>query len=55
MTSPLFFWSIGFAMLDRLRAALLHAESLLMGRHILLLHRDFWVAEQEQFVSPCTG
>jgi hypothetical protein len=40
----------GFAMLDRLRADLPHAESFLMDRHILLLHRDFWVAEQEQFV-----
>ena len=52
----LYYWgdidTHGFAMLDRLRAALPHAESLLMDRRILLSHRDFWVAEQEQFVRP---
>lgn len=37
----------GFAMLDRLRAALPHAESLLMDRDTLLAHRELWAEEPE--------
>ncbi len=35
----------GFVILDRLRAALPHVESLLMDRETLLAHRDQWVRE----------
>ncbi|MBV6486900.1 MAG: hypothetical protein GHHEDOFH_00837 [Pseudorhodoplanes sp.] len=36
----------GFAMLDRLRAQLPAARSLLMDRNTLMAHRDSWVAEE---------
>lgn len=38
----------GFAILDRLRGSLGDVRSLLMDRETLLLHRPFWVTEQEQ-------
>ena len=37
----------GFAMLDRLRAALPHARSFLMDRATLLAHRLLWGQERE--------
>jgi hypothetical protein len=39
----------GFAMLDRLRALLPHARSLLMGKDVLLAHRPLWGREDVQY------
>jgi hypothetical protein len=44
----------GFVMLDRLRAFLPDARSLLMDRETLLAHRPFWVEEPKQNPSPLT-
>ncbi|MBK8009946.1 MAG: hypothetical protein IPK13_01245 [Deltaproteobacteria bacterium] len=44
----------GFVMLDRLRAAFPHAESLLMDRATLLAHRDQWVEEDVPHKGPLT-
>ena len=42
----------GFAMLDRLRAFLPHACSLLMDRETLLAHRSLWIQEAEPHTKP---
>lgn len=42
----------GFAMLDRLRASLPHARSLLMDRATLLAHRPLWTAEEAPHIAP---
>jgi hypothetical protein len=44
----------GFAILDRLRARLPDAASLLMDRETLLLHRPLWVEEAERHVGTLT-
>lgn len=44
----------GFAILDRLRAWLPHARSVLMDRETLLAHRDRWVAEDRPATSALT-
>ncbi|MDT5095877.1 MAG: hypothetical protein QOH60_5240, partial [Mycobacterium sp.] len=41
----------GFAILDRLRAWLPRARSVLMDRETLLAHRDRWVTEDRQATS----
>lgn len=47
---PVSYWgdidTHGFWILDQLRAVVPHAESLLMDRHTLMEHREFWGAEQ---------
>jgi hypothetical protein len=42
----------GFAMLDRLRASLPRARSLLMDRATLDAHRPLWTAEDAPHVAP---
>jgi hypothetical protein len=42
----------GFAMLDRLRAMLPAARSLLMDRETLLAHRTLWVQEAVPHIGP---
>jgi hypothetical protein len=44
----------GFAMLDRLRAMLPAAQSLLMNRETLLAHRPLWVQETVPHVGSLT-
>ena len=44
----------GFAILDRLRAWLPQARSVLMDRETLLAHRDRWVTEDRPARSPLT-
>lgn len=44
----------GFAILDRLRAWLPRARSVLMDRHTLLVHRDRWVVEDRPATSVLT-
>lgn len=44
----------GFVMLDRLRAFLPEARSLLMDRETLEAHRFFWVEEPSQAAGPVT-
>ncbi|MCV7197918.1 Wadjet anti-phage system protein JetD domain-containing protein [Mycobacterium angelicum] len=44
----------GFAILDRLRAWLPHARSVLMDHETLLAHRDRWVTEDRQAKSVLT-
>lgn len=44
----------GFAILDRLRARLPHARSVLMDRETLLAHRDRWVTEDRPATSVLT-
>jgi hypothetical protein len=52
----LFYWgdidTHGFAILDRLRAAIPHARSFLMDRETLMAHRDLWVREHERHERP---
>lgn len=51
-----YYWSDldthGFAMLDRLRASLPRARSLLMDRATLLAHRSLWTTEQAPHIAP---
>jgi hypothetical protein len=42
----------GFAILDRVRAGLPHAESILMDLNTLLPHRDLWVEEPRPYDGP---
>jgi hypothetical protein len=42
----------GFAMLDRLRASIPGARSLLMDRKTLLAHRPLWTTEEAPHVAP---
>ncbi|MCL4765302.1 MAG: hypothetical protein KJZ80_03625 [Hyphomicrobiaceae bacterium] len=42
----------GFAMLDRLRASLPRARSLLMDRATLLAHRPLWTTEEAPHIAP---
>lgn len=42
----------GFAILDRLRAVLPQAESMLMDRDTLLNHRTLWVEEPQPYKGP---
>ncbi len=42
----------GFAILDRLRAALPHARSFLMDRETLLAHRALWTREASPYAGP---
>ena len=44
----------GFAILDRLRAWLPQARSVLMDRETLLAHRDRWVSEDRPARSTLT-
>ena len=44
----------GFVALDRLRALVEHAESLLMDEETLLAHRGQWVREDVQATAPLT-
>jgi hypothetical protein len=54
----LFYWgdidTHGFAILDRLRAHLPHAASLLMDRETLLAHRPLWVEEADRHEGTLT-
>lgn len=51
-----YYWSDldthGFAMLDRLRASLPHARSLLMDRDTLIAHRSLWSCEPVPHITP---
>lgn len=55
---PVTYWgdidTHGFAILDRLRAWLPHARSVLMDRETLLGHRDRWVTEDRPATSSLT-
>jgi hypothetical protein len=42
----------GFAILDRVRAGLPRAESILMDLNTLLPHRDLWVEEPRPYDGP---
>jgi hypothetical protein len=52
----LFYWgdidTHGFAILDRLRAALPHTRSFLMDRETLIAHRELWGREEERHEGP---
>lgn len=47
---PVYYWgdidTHGFWILDQLRAVVPHAKSMLMDRHTLMDHREFWGTEQ---------
>jgi len=45
----------GFAILDRLRARLPHAQSLLMDRETLEVHRSLWTHEASQHIGQLTN
>lgn len=56
--ADVFYWgdidTHGFAILNRLRAWLPHARSVLMDRETLLMHRDRWVIEERPTNSVLT-